>query len=355
MGSGASELWRWQHAHGHAPEFSLEPIGFGAIPGWEEDDHGAALRCFLASAPQISAELAALAAAASANGEGAPRAFFEENFSACRVLAEPGLLTAYYEPVLEGSRHCSPAYSVPVYRRPPDLSPLPQGHALAAAGLTAGRVGPRGLEPYFTRGEIENGALSGRGLELLFLADPVAAYFMHVQGSGAVKLAEGGAARLTFDGKNGHPYTSVGKLLVARGELSVADATLDGLVNWLNRRPDEARTLLQENRSYIFFRELPIDAAGPLGSLGAPLTPGRSLAADPRCHRLGLPVWVSAPELEFEGRALRRLLVAQDTGSAITGPQRGDLFAGSGAEAGSIAGRVRHACEFVVLKPKAVV
>jgi membrane-bound lytic murein transglycosylase A len=282
----------------------------------------------------------------------AAREFFERHFEACRILVEPGLLTSYFEPVLEGSRQPSPAFPIPVYRRPDDLEPLPDGHCLRERGLTAGQRAGEDFRPYFTRAEIEAGAIAGRGLELLYVSDPIMAFVMHVQGSGAVNLAEGGVVRLSFDGKNGHPYTSVGKLMIERGALSLEEASLERVMDWLRRHPGQSGALLAENKSYIFFKELEEGADAPQGSLGCPLFPGRSLAVDPRYHALGLPIWVSAPQLNYEGQAFRRLMVAQDTGSAISGPQRGDLFAGSGVEAGAIAGRVRQSCEFIVLRPR---
>jgi membrane-bound lytic murein transglycosylase A len=183
------------------------------------------------------------------------------------------------------------------------------------------------------------------------VADPVQAFIMHVQGSGIIELDDGTNVRLSFDGKNGHPYTSISRRLVERGDLAVEDAHLDGTVEWLRVHP-ERQALLHENKSYIFFKELEPSETGPKGSMGAPLQAGRSLAADPLYHGLGMPVWVAAPEVVIEGGPLQRLLVVQDTGSAITGPQRGDIFVGSGAKAGRIAGRIRHSCELIVLRPR---
>ncbi len=344
-----SELWRWQHSGREAPALPKEAIGFEAIEGWRDDDHCDALACYLRSVQQAdrplpkpqSAELSCLLA-----DRAQARRFFEENFAAFRIEAEAGLLTSYFEPVLPGSRTPSAAFPIPVYRRPPDLKQLPPGHDLAAAGLTAGRETGRGFAPYPTRAEIEAGALGGLGLEILYLPDAIDAFIMHVQGSGRIELDDGTVVRLTFDGKNGHPYTSVARRLIERGDIKVEGADLEGMIAWLRAQPDPA-PFLQENRSYAFFKELPAVAAGPLSSMGVELFAGRSLAADPLYHCLGMPIWVSAPGLVFSGRPFRRLAIAQDTGSAIRGPQRGDIFAGSGAEAG----RVRHRCEFTILEP----
>jgi membrane-bound lytic murein transglycosylase A len=329
-------------------------MDYASIAGWSEDNPCEALACYLRSA-ELAAHPMPMPPGASlpallADGAKA-RAFFEEAFAPFRVLAEPGLLTSYFEPVLRGSRKPTPRFRIPVYRRPPDLEPLPDGHPLAATGLTAGRRTPGGFEPYPARAGIEAGALQGQGLELLYLDDALDAFIMHVQGSGRIEFEDGTSARLSFDGKNGRPYTSVAKRLIERGDLKREDADLAGMIAWLRAEPDPAATL-NENASYIFFRELDPCEGGPLGSMGAGLTKGRSLAADPLYHALGMPIWVAAPRLMFEGQPFRRLAIAQDTGSAIRGPQRGDIFAGSGAEAGRAAGQIRHECEFIVLQPR---
>ena len=345
-------LWRWQHSRSAVTPANLEAIGFEAIGGWAGDDHCAALECYLRSASLTGQPVPdAGEAQALLKDRQKARAFFEQTFAPFRVLAEPGLLTSYFEPVLKGSRKQSAAFPVPVYRRPPDLAPLLPGHPLSNQGLTAGRERPSGFEPYFTRAEIEAGALAGKGLELLFVADRLEAFVMHVQGSGLIELDDGATVRITFDGKNGHPYSSVAKLLVQRGYLTLEEAHLEGMLAWLRAQP-EPQVFLNENKSYIFFKELEQSANAPRGSSGAELSPGRSLAADPLYHAPGTPIWVVAPELDFESTPLRRLLIVQDTGSAITGPQRGDIFAGMGADAARFAGRVRHRCEFIVLRPR---
>ncbi len=347
-----SALWRWQHSGAGVPALCVEPAGFPSIEGWAADNHCAALECYLQSA-SLTGQLVPSPGEAQLlmTDRQKARTFFEENFEPFRVLAASGLLTAYFEPVLKGARKPSAAFPVPVYRRPQDLRPLPQGHPLTERGFTAARVTRSAFEPYFTRGEIEAGALTGRALELLYLADPVEAFVMHVQGSGRVELDDGTAVRLSFDGKNGHSYTSISKLLIQRGVLAREDAHFEGLLAWLRASPD-FQAYLNENKSYIFFKELKQSADAPRGSSGAKLISGRSLAADPLYHTPGTPIWVLAPELSFGAMPFQRLLVAQDTGSAIRGPQRGDVFAGMGAEAGSIAGRIRHSCEFIVLRPK---
>ncbi|WKW50198.1 murein transglycosylase A [Rhodomicrobium lacus] len=345
-------LWRWQHGGASSAVLSLEPLDFAEIPGWRDDNHADALACYLRSAALAPHLLrpAGDPARFIADREAA-RVFFEAHFLPCRVNADQGLLTSYFEPVLQGSRRRSAAFPVPVYRHPADLALLPPEHPLATQGLSAARATAAGFEPYFTRGEIEAGALEDSENALLYLADAVDAFVMHVQGSGLVELDDGTRVRLTFDGKNGHPYTSISKWLIAHGKLAAADADLHGMKAWLRAKPGR-EAVLHENRSYIFFREMGASAAAPRGSSGVDLYPGRSLAADPAFHPAGTLLWVSAPDLIFEGKRFQRLTVAQDTGSAIKGPQRGDIFAGTGDAAGESAGVVRHSCDFIVLQPR---
>ena len=266
------------------------------------------------------------------------------------------LVTGYFEPDVAGALKPDDQYGVPVYALPDDLVILDgrTGRGDMQQDLTAARGTPHGLVPYYTRQEIEQGALSGRGLEIAWLADAYDAYVMQVQGSGLIRLPDGASLRLGFSGKNGHPYTSIGKVLIERGALSAESATLDKVLEWLRAHPEEGRAVMWENRSYPFFRNTGEDEAadGPLGSMGAPLTQGRSLAVDPRYHQLGLPIWVSAPELiDGEKRPFQRLMIAQDSGSAIRGPVRGDIFWGGGNDAGRIAGATKHICDFIVLIP----
>jgi membrane-bound lytic murein transglycosylase A len=295
---------------------------------------------------------------ASAASPAAARKFFESFFTPYAIVRPPegALVTGYFEPELTGSLEPGERYKVPVYALPDDLVFLDgqTDRGDLSEELTAARRTPHGLAPYFTRQEIEQGALFDRGLEIAWLADPYDAYVMQVQGSGLVRLADGGQLRIGFSGKNGHSYTSVGKILIERGALSVESATLDKVLEWLRANPEQGREVMWENRSFPFFRVIGEDEAadGPIGSMGAPLTEGRSLAVDPRYHRLGLPVWVSAPELKDDAeRPFQRLMIAQDSGSAIRGPVRGDIYWGSGGEAGRKAGATKHICDFTVLIP----
>ena len=366
MAGAASHLAR--------PAELLKPIGFEAIQGWAEEDHSAAFAAFLRSCRRAmtdppktrslgidGAALRRVAAAALELGRTGPqraRRFFEENFTPMEVAAD-GFVTGYYEPELPASPCRTERFAVPLYRRPPDLVEVDDGNRPAGwdPAVRFARRGPDGLAPYPDRAAIEAGALATRGLEIAWLADQVDAYFVHVQGSARLNMTDGRLVRIAFDGKSGHPYTSIGRLAVERGLLTPEAADKAGLEAWLKANPDAGRALMRENRSFIFFRETPElrPEDGPLGAGGVPLTPGRSLAVDRTQWTFHLPVWVAAglDDPDCPGRPFRRLMVAQDTGSAIVGPARGDLFLGSGVAAGRIAGTVRHPARMTALVPRA--
>lgn len=332
---------------------SLEPVRFADLPGWEDDDHAAALAAYIATAEHE-------ARAASCGKAVEARPFFESQFTPYRVVhnGSDGLLTGYFEPVLTGSRVRTGPFQTPVYARPPDLINLVDESMRGSAGLGlthARKVGDQ-VVPYATRAEIETGALAGLGLEILYLADPVDAFFMHVQGSALIELADGSRVRLTYDGKNGYPYTSIGRELVEAGVFRAGELSMEVLGQWLRADPVRGRELMWRNKSYVFFRELAeTELPSALGAAGVPLTPGRSLAVDAGVHALGTPIYVVAPDLTHteEGGPFRRLMIAQDVGSAITGPERGDIYFGTGSEAGWRAGITRHRGNFFVLLPQA--
>lgn len=348
------------------------PVGYADMTGWKADDHRAALRAFLVTGNAIKPpghmpardldrlRLAAEVAVKTLDSHAA-RAFFEHNFVPYRAArgGVRGFVTGYYEPVLQGAREPSASFPVPLYKRPPDLINVVDeaDRGAAAVPLTHLRRTVAGTEPYATRAEIETGALSGQGLELLYLAGTVDAFFLQVQGSGLVVFEDGTSVRVAYDGKNGHPYTSIGKVLIERGLLSSAEMTLETLAAWLRADPDRARPVMRENKSYVFFRALTgTEAHAPQGVLGAPLTAGRSLAVDTAYHTLGLPVFLQVPELEDDNgvAGFNRLMIAQDVGSAIQGAERGDIYFGSGPAAGARAGVTKHACTFFALLPKQV-
>jgi membrane-bound lytic murein transglycosylase A len=339
----------------------LEPTRFETLEGWAEDDQAAAFAAFVRSCHADPELPHARAAAALGPGvsSAVARAFFEDRFQP-HVIAEssdPGFVTGYYEPEIEGSYARGGPFQVPVYRRPDDLITVAPDTERARFNdrITGLRQTAAGLVPYYTRHEIWAGALAGHGLELLYLKDEVELFYMQVQGSGLVRLSEGGTVRLSYDGKNGHPYTSIGKLLAERGAIAPGAMSMAAVKAWLRADQARGRALMEENRSYVFFRVLDAEEErdGPRGAQGVSLTPARSLAVDTAYHRLGLPIFVTADGLMTEdGHPFRRLMIAQDVGSAIRGPERGDIFWGTGEEAGAIAGSTRHRARFCVLLPK---
>ncbi|TIO55489.1 MAG: transglycosylase, partial [Mesorhizobium sp.] len=211
---------------------------------------------------------------------------------------------------------------------------------------------------YFDRGAIERGALSGRNLEIAWLADKVDAFFIHVQGAARLKMADGRLCRVTYAAKSGQRFTGPGRILSETGEIPLEKVTMQSIRAWFKAHPERVDEILWQNRSYIFFREAPVDdpELGPIAAAKVPLTPGRSVAVDRLLHTFGTPFYIVAPTLTaFGGKPFRRLMIAQDTGSAITGAARGDLFAGSGDAAGEIAGVVRNAADFYALVPRGLV
>lgn len=267
------------------------------------------------------------------------------------------LVTGYYEPILPARRKREGKFDVPIYRRPDDLVEV----ALAdfpgdGSGRLYGRLRGTRLEPYFSRREIDAGkSLAGRRLEIAWIEDPIEAFFLHVQGSGVLRFANGDTQRIGFGASNGHPYTSIGRILLDEGELAPGEATAPGIRRWLRAHPGRAESLLQRNERYVFFREV---GEGPIGALNVVLTAGRSVAADPALYPLGSLAWlkteipIPTADGRFEGtRATSRLIVVQDTGSAITGPGRIDLFFGTGDAAGAEAGGMASSGDLVFLFP----
>ncbi len=359
---------------------SYKPLTFAQVPRWADDDHAAAFKTFRKSCERVlaaarergatdkaappSAQLVgACNVAAQAKGsvnKAAAKVFFETFFTPYAVShgGPQGLLTGYYEPVLKGSRTPHGVFQTPIYKRPPDLVNLVDETRRGTVGsaLTHARKTTKGVEPYATRAQIEQGALKGRHLELLYLADPVEAFFMHIQGSARVKLTDGSTVRLHYDGKNGHPYSSIGRYLIEKGLLAADKISMGALKRWLKVEPERGRKVMWQNASFVFFREVKgAEAKGPLGAMNVPLTAGRSLAVDTSFHALGLPIYVSAAGMthvsKANGGAFNRLMVAQDVGSAIKGPERGDIYFGSGDAAGRLAGVTKHAGKFIVLMP----
>ena len=283
------------------------------------------------------------------------RRFFENWFSAYQVTDRgnpDGLFTGYFEPLLHGSLKKTPRYSVPLYKKPNDLVTVQLGdfnNALKGEQIT-GRLWANKLVPYAKRAEIESGALSGKGLELVWVDDPVDAFFLQIQGSGLVKLPSGKILRMGYAGKNGQPYFAIGRELVARGALKMENVSLQAIRAWLVANPTEAQAVMNKNPSYVFFRV--IEGAGPIGAQGVPLTAGHSLAVDRRYIPLGAPLWLDTTDPLVPGSPLRRLVIAQDTGGAIKGIVRGDFFWGAGDRAQKGAGKMKQPGRIFILLPR---
>jgi membrane-bound lytic murein transglycosylase A len=356
----------------------LEPLSFEALPGWREDDHAAAFRAFRRSCDALLRSEAGLrlaepppedlqgACTVAANLGPSPRpelarAFFERAFDPVEVVPDAGrgFLTGYFEPEYDGSLVETAEFRAALLARPDDLVTIEPGETLPGidAGLQAARRTENGgFEAYPDRAAIESGALGDRAKPIVWLREPGQAFIVQVQGSARIRLPDGRTLRVAYAGRNGQPYTSIGRILVEEGRIPKDEMSLDRMMAWLAANPDEARTLMRRNRSFVFFRAADELAAadGPVGGAGHPLIPGRSLAVDRTLWSYGLPVWLEGelPAEQNGSEPLRRLMVAQDTGSAIVGPARGDFYFGSGAGAGVRAGLLRHRVRFVVLWPR---
>ncbi|MDV6226061.1 murein transglycosylase A [Nitratireductor aquimarinus] len=358
---------------------SLERVSFSDMPGWREDKVLSAFRAFARSARRVAVKpyrTGALGIALSAFApvhkaalampeadEASARAFFEEHFIPCHIRAEDGgsgFVTGYYEPEVEASRERTERFCVPLYRRPDDLLDVDDENRPAGLDpyFAFARKTDNGLVEYHDRGAIDRGALEGRGLELVWLDNRVDAYFIHVQGAARLRFEDGSVMRVTYAAKSGHYFTGAGKVLIERGALSPETVTMQSIRAWFSENPDRIDEVLWKNRSFIFFRETDARAPelGPVAAAKVQLTPGRSIAVDRLLHTFGTPFFIHAPELDVvDGGPFRRLMIAQDTGSAITGQARADLFIGSGSAAGEIAGVIRHRADFYALVPRALV
>jgi peptidoglycan lytic transglycosylase A len=359
----------------------LEPASFSDLPGWQEDAVEEAVPALLRSCERIAPlpddapvddepfagkagdwrKACAAAEKLPPADRAAARRFFESRFRPwdARNNRNPfGLFTGYYEALLQGSRKRGGKYTVPIYMRPPELVMVDLGRFREdfEGKRIAGKVVNGDLVPYPDRRQIEAGALAGRKLEIVWVDDPIDAFFLHVQGSGRVRLAEGGELRIGYAAQNGHPYTAVARKLVERGAFPLEKASMQAIRTWLKAHPDQLRSVLDEDASFIFFQEIKGD--GPLGAEGVPLTPERSLAVDLKYLPLGVPLWLvcgaPSPNESEPDRKLERLMIAQDTGGAIRGPVRGDFFWGSGDDAEAIAGRMKHRGRYWLLLPKSV-
>ncbi|MFN3230659.1 MAG: murein transglycosylase A [Alphaproteobacteria bacterium] len=355
--------------------FAAKPVTYDALDGWAGDYHALALQTFLTSCARLDPQpvdrsmggagfagaigdwvpLCRAADKLPKDDHGAARAFFEGSFTPVAIFEgnDPeGLFTGYYVPVVDGRLKPDERFNIPLHARPSELVMVDLGvfrESLKGQRI-AGHVENGTLVPYHERGDIAAGILEGRDLEVVWLDDAFEAFSMQIQGSGVVRLEDGSMLRLGYAAQNGHPYTSVGRLLVERGEMTLDQASMQSIKAWMEANPEKGRSLMDENASYVFFQKQERD--GAIGAQNVILTAGRSLAVDRKYMPLGVPLWV-----EIDGgqeRRIKRLMVAQDTGGAIIGPVRGDFFWGEGDEAGQVAGRMKDRGRYYVLLPNAV-
>ncbi len=358
--------------------FRFRPVGFDALPGWGDDDPrplfaalGTCRRHILDVKPYrtgesglSSADLMPLLDAAEgkrpANAAEA-RAFFETECRALRVELDEGktgFVTAFYEPEVEVDDRPGEVFRFPFYRRPDDLIDIDDTNRPAGLdeSYAFARRTPEGIVAYPDRREIDGGYLEGRGLEIAWAKSRVDVFFAHVQGAARLRFTDGRMTRITFAAKAGHAFSGIGKLLVDRGEIALAEISMQAIRGWLAAHPEQMDEVLWHNRSYIFFREAEVDdpALGPIAAAKVPLISGRALAVDRRIHSFGYPFYIHSETLTQldGGQPFARLMLALETGSAIVGPARGDIFTGSGDAAGEMAGAVRNAADFYILVPK---
>jgi membrane-bound lytic murein transglycosylase A len=345
-----------------AAEKPMQPADWGDLPGWGEDDLAPTFEAFLASCSTLEKRAlwkATCAAARQLEGRDgvALRDWFQTNFRPWAAVnpdgSREGMITGYYEPVLNGSRKKKTPYLTPVFGPPDDMIVVDMAELYPELKhlRLRGRLEGRKLVPYLSRAEWSKEESKRSRQALLWVDDPIDFFFMQIQGSGQIAFSDGSRVRLNYADQNGHPYRSIGRWLVEQGELKAAQASMQNIKAWAKANPGRLQEMLDVNPSVVFFRELPAEGSGPQGALGVPLTPARSVAIDPRHLTLGAPVFV-ATTWPNESRPLRRLMLAQDTGGAIRGVVRADFYWGSGPEAGAQAGKMRQQGRLWQLLPR---
>ncbi|MCG5476887.1 MAG: murein transglycosylase A [Sinorhizobium fredii] len=358
--------------------FQLEPVAFSDLPGWQLDDptpvlealrrchhHVTTVKPYRTGSLGVSiADLlpAYEAAGAVFSGTSEARSFFEDHFVPFRIRPEDrrtGFVTAFYEPEVEVRATADQAFRFPFYRRPADLVDVDEANRPTGMDpyFDFGRLRDGRIEEYPDRRAIEEGLLAGRDLEIAYARSKVDVFFTHVQGAARLVYADGSRRRITYAAKTGHRFSAIGKLLIERGEIDAATVSMASIRGWLAAHPEQVDEVLWHNRSFIFFREAAVEDEnlGPVAAAKVPLEPGRSLAVDRLIHTFGVPFYIASETLTHldGGRAFARLMLALDTGSAIVGPARGDIFTGSGDAAGALAGSVRNDADFFILVPRA--
>ncbi|RWX17178.1 transglycosylase [Rhizobium hidalgonense] len=363
----------------HSSDFVLQAISFDTLEGWKDDDPSGLFEVMRNCRRQItnvkpyrtgslglsSEDLLPLLLAAEDVAPSSPasaRGFFETHcrpFLIRRKDGNSGFVTAFYEPDIEVSERPDATFRFPFYRRPDDLIDLDDTNRPAELdkSYAFGRLHDGRIDAYPDRRAIDQGYLEGRGLEIAWAKSKVDVFFVHVQGAARLRYSDGRIGRITYAAKAGHAFSAVGKLLIDRGEIDRADISMHTIRSWLALNPERVDEVLWHNRSYIFFRETPVadPEAGPVAAAKVPLLAGRSLAVDRLIHTFGFPFFIRAESLTHldHGRPFRRLMLALDTGSAIVGPTRGDIFTGSGDLSGDMAGTVRNDADFAILIPNA--
>ncbi len=356
------------------------PVNWRDLQGWSDDDSLPAFKTFRESCRPIAAQTRlppdekALGTSlrepckGRARGcnlrHGAGARIFRASFHAAadfRIGEDAGFVTGYYEPVVDGSRTQTDIYNVPVYRRPSNLFVRGYSQAdtsLPNKGQVFRKIGRRKLVPFYDRAEIEDGAIAGRGLEVVWLKSQTDLLFIQIQGSARVKLEDGSVMRLNYEAHNGYGYTPVGRVLIERGIIPREQMSMQRIREYMEANADASKELRRQNRSYVFFRQVNLSEKDEaVGAQGVQLTAGRSIAVDKPLHVYGTPFFISGDlpiESEKSNTPFRRLMVAQDTGSAIVGPARADIYFGAGVDAGKVAGRLKNAAQFALLLPKSL-
>jgi membrane-bound lytic murein transglycosylase A len=341
----------------------LQAAQYSDLPGWTDDDPTPTFQAFVSQCTSLQKQALWRATCSSAMSLSSPdansiRAWFEAQLRPWQLVnpdgAKNGLITGYYEPILQGSRARKAPFTTPVFGVPDDLIVVDLGELYPDLKhmRLRGRIEGRKLVPYYSRAEWAG--QEEKRKPLLWVDDPIDFFFMQVQGSGQIELAEGGRIRLNYADQNGHPYHSIGRWLIDKGELKPEQASMQGIKAWAKANPKRLQELLNTNPSLVFFRELKAEGIGPQGAMGVALTPERSIAVDPRTTPLGSPVWLSTsyPNASPDEKPLQRLMLAQDTGGAIRGPVRADFYWGSGPAAGNQAGKMKQSGRMWVLLPR---
>jgi membrane-bound lytic murein transglycosylase A len=359
-------------------DFRLTPTAFTALPGWKDDDPSSLFavmqRCrqhmrtvkpyrtgSLGIPSQALEKIFAAADGFPRQSAEEARRFFETHFQPfliCRNDGQPGFVTAFYEPEVEVSAVPDAVWRYPFYRRPDDLVDLDDSNRPLDmdASYAFGRRTDTGIEFFWDRQAIDQGALDGRGLEIAWARSRIDVFFAHVQGAARLRYPDGSVQRITYAAKAGHPFTGIGRHLVDVGEIAAADISMQTIRRWLAEHPRRQDEILWQNRSYIFFREAPVDdpALGPVAAAKVPLEPMRSIAVDRLIHTFATPFYVDSRNLTHltDGKPFQRLMMALDTGTAIVGPARGDIFTGSGEAAGEPVGNVKNQADFYIFVPR---